>query len=119
MARRTSSASARVTPAVSATIRSTCSWKTTTPAVSRSAGTRVSCRWSGSDQPCLARRKGVIMSDLTGPGRNSEMSMMMSSKLSGPNLPMSSRCPGDSIWKQPRVWVLRIRRKVASSSSGT
>ena len=58
------------------------------------------------------------MSDFTGPGRNSEMSMMRSSKVSGPNLPTSSRCPGDSIWKQPRVWVERISRKVASSSSG-
>ena len=38
IARRTSSASARVTPVVSATISSTCSWKTTTPSVSSSAG---------------------------------------------------------------------------------
>ena len=30
---------------------------------------------------------------------------MRSRKVSGPNLPTSSRCPGDSIWKQPRVWV--------------
>ena len=29
--------------------------------------------------------------------------------------PISSRCPGDSIWKQPRVWVERISLKVASS----
>ncbi len=48
------------------------------------------------------------MSDFTGPGRNNEMSMMMSSKVSGPNRPISSRWPGDSIWKQPSVWVVRI-----------
>ena len=59
------------------------------------------------------------MSDFTGPGRNSEMSMTRSSNRSGPNLPISSRCPGLSIWKQPRVWLVRISRKVASSSSGT
>ena len=53
------------------------------------------------------------MSDLTGPGRNSEMSMMRSSNVSGANLPISSRWPGLSIWKQPRVWVVRISRKVA------
>ena len=41
------------------------------------------------------------MSLLTGPGRNSEMSVMMSSKLSMPDLPTSSRWPGDSIWKHP------------------
>ncbi len=52
-------------------------------------------------QPCRASRNGVTMSDLTGPGRNSEMSVMRSSKVSGPNLPTSSRWPGDSIWKQP------------------
>ena len=59
------------------------------------------------------------MSDFTGPGRNSEMSMTRSSNRSGPNLPISSRCPGLSIWKQPRVWLVRISRNVASSSSGT
>ena len=84
-----------------------------------SAGHRSGCRYSGSFQPCRALRNGVIMSDLTGPGRNSEMSMMRSSNVSGPNLPMSSRWPGLSIWKQPRVWVVRISRKVGSSSSGT
>ena len=41
------------------------------------------------------------MSLLTGPGRNSEMSVMMSSKVSRPDLPTSSRWPGDSIWKHP------------------
>ena len=30
---------------------------------------------------------------------------MRSSNVSGANLPTSSRCPGDSIWKQPRVRV--------------
>ncbi len=59
------------------------------------------------------------MSDFTGPGRNSEMSMIRSPNVSGPNLPTSSRWPGDSIWKQPRVWVERISRNVASSSSAT
>ena len=43
------------------------------------------------------------MSLLTGPGRNSEMSVMMSPKVSMPDLPTSSRCPGDSIWNTPRV----------------
>ena len=61
----------------------------------------------------------MTMSDFTGPGRNSEMSMTMSPNVSGPNLPTSSRWPGDSIWKQPSVCVERISRKVASSSSGT
>ena len=45
------------------------------------------------------------MSLLTGPGRNSEMSVMRSSKVSGANLPTSSRWPGDSIWNMPRVRV--------------
>ena len=48
------------------------------------------------------------MSDFIGPGRNSEMSMMRSLNSRGASLPISSRWPGDSIWKQPRVWVLRI-----------
>ena len=43
------------------------------------------------------------MSLFTGPGRNSEMSVMMSPNESIPDLPTSSRWPGDSIWKQPRV----------------
>ena len=42
-------------------------------------------------QPCRASRNGVTMSLLTGPGRNSEMSVMMSANVSGPNLPTSSR----------------------------
>ena len=59
------------------------------------------------------------MSLLTGPGRNSEMSMMMSSNLSRGNLPTSSRWPGDSIWKQPSVFVLWISAYVVGSSRGT
>jgi hypothetical protein len=59
------------------------------------------------------------MSLLTGPGRNSEMSTMRSSKVLGANLPTSSRWPGDSIWKQPRVWVDCTSAKVAGSSRGT
>ncbi len=59
------------------------------------------------------------MSLFTGPGRNSEMSAMMSSKLSRPDLPTSSRWPGDSIWKTPRVLAAEIIRKVSSSSNGT
>ena len=43
---------------VSATMRSTCSWKTTTPSVSFSAGMRVGWRNSGSAQPCRALRNG-------------------------------------------------------------
>ena len=50
---------------------------------------------------------------LTGPGRNREMSMMMSSNVCGANFPINSRCPGDSIWKHPRVRVERMRSKVA------
>ena len=52
------------------------------------------------------------MSLLTGPGRNSEMSVMRSPNVSGPNLPTSSRCPGDSIWNMPRVRVDWISAKV-------
>ena len=48
------------------------------------------------------------MSLLTGPGRNSEMSVMMSSNVSIPDLPTSSRWPGDSIWKTPRVLAAEI-----------
>ncbi len=48
------------------------------------------------------------MSLLTGPGRNSEMSVMMSSNESSPDLPTSSRWPGDSIWKTPRVLAEEI-----------
>src|SRR4051794_7124467 len=64
-------------------------------------------------------RNGVTMSLFTGPGRNSEMSMTMSSNVSGPNLPTSSRCPGDSIWNMPSVRVLRISSNVVGSSRGT
>ena len=56
------------------------------------------------------------MSDFTGPGRNREMSMMRSPKVSGANLPMSSRCPGDSIWKQPRVCADAMSANVSGSS---
>ena len=59
------------------------------------------------------------MSLLTGPGRNSEMSVIRSPNVSGPNLPTSSRCPGDSIWNMPRVRVDWISSKVSGSSSGT
>ena len=58
------------------------------------------------------------MSDFTGPGRNSEMSMMMSSNVSGENFATSSRWPGDSIWKQPSVAALAIMSYVAGSSNG-
>ena len=61
----------------------------------------------------------MTMSLLTGPGRNSEMSVMRSSNVSGPNLPTSSRWPGDSIWNMPRVRVDRISANVSGSSSGT
>ena len=97
----------------------TCSWKTTTPWVSAITGSRSGWIRSACAQPCRARRNGVIMSDFTGPGRNSEMSTMMSPKVSGANLPISSRWPGDSIWKQPNVWVVRIIAKVSGSSNAT
>ena len=119
MLRRTSSAWARLTPVVSATMSSTCSWKTTTPSVSSSAGTRLGWRKRRSRQPCRLSRNGVIMSDFTGPGRNSEMSTMRSSNAVGPSLPTSSRWPGLSIWNIPRVRVVRISSKVSGSSSGT
>ncbi len=48
------------------------------------------------------------MSLLTGPGRNSEMSVITCAKVSMPDLPTSSRWPGDSIWKTPRVRALLI-----------
>ena len=38
------------------------------------------------------------------------MSVMMSEKSSIPDLPTSSRWPGDSIWKTPRVFALEIIR---------
>ena len=60
----------------------------------------------------------MTMSLFTGPGRNSEMSMIRSSNVCGPNLPTSSRCPGDSIWNMPSVRVLRISSKVVGSSRG-
>ena len=108
MLRRTSSAWARLTPVVSATMTSTCSWKTTTPSVSSSAGIRLGWMNRRVLHPWRLLRNGVIMSDLTGPGRNSEMSTMRSSNRRGPSLPMSSRCPGLSIWNIPRVRVVRI-----------
>ncbi|SIN14549.1 Uncharacterised protein [Mycobacteroides abscessus subsp. abscessus] len=55
------------------------------------------------------------MSECMGPGRNREMSMIRSPTSRGCIFPISSRCPGDSIWKQPRVWVERISSKVSSS----
>ena len=67
-------------PVNSAIISITCSWKTTTPWVWPRIGRRSSWRYVGGFQPCLTSRYGVIMSLLTGPGRNSEMSVMMSSK---------------------------------------
>src|SRR3954462_7167246 len=59
------------------------------------------------------------MSLLTGPGRNSEMSAMICSKVSMPDLPTSSRWPGDSIWNTPRVRAWLIMWNVAGSSNGT
>ena len=41
---------------------------------------------------------------------------MRSPKVSGANLPISSRWPGDSIWKQPRVCADWTSAKVAGSS---
>ena len=58
------------------------------------------------------------MSDFTGPGRNSEMSMIRSSNRVGCSFCRSSRWPGDSIWKQPSVSEARISSNVGSSSSG-
>ena len=58
------------------------------------------------------------MSDFTGPGRNNEMSTIRSSNRMGSSRCSSSRCPGDSIWKHPRVSEARISSKVGSSSSG-
>ncbi len=43
------------------------------------------------------------MSELTGPGRNSEMSTIRSATSRGAIFFTSSRWPGDSIWKQPSV----------------
>ena len=60
---------------------------------------------------------GRIMSDLTGPGRNSEMSTIRSSNATGWSFWSSSRWPGDSIWKQPSVSEARIISNVAASSS--
>ena len=60
----------------------------------------------------------MIMSDFTGPGRNSEMSTMRSSHRFGWSFCSSSRWPGDSIWKHPSVSESRIISKVGSSSSG-
>mgnify|MGYP006211839489 CR=1 FL=1 len=50
-------------------------------------------------------RNGVTMSDFTGPGRNSEISVMRSPRSPGSSRPISSRWPGDSIWNIPTVWV--------------
>ena len=58
----------------------------------------------------------MIMSDFTGPGRNSEMSMMRSDHSVGWNFCSSSRWPGDSIWKQPRVSEDRISSNALGSS---
>ena len=94
-ARRTSSASARVHPAVVGDhLRAPARGRRRPRHVSAAHRSRRGCRYSGSSQPCRARRNGVTMSDFTGPGRNSEMSMMRSSKVSGANLPTSSRWPG-------------------------
>src|SRR3954465_12692271 len=56
------------------------------------------------------------MSDFTGPGRNSEMSIIRSSHFVGWSFWRSSRCPGDSIWKQPSVSEERISSNVGSSA---
>ena len=58
--------------------------------------------------PERRRRYGAIMSDFTGPGRNSEMSTIRSSHRSGCSFCSSSRWPGDSIWKHPSVSEARI-----------
>ena len=58
------------------------------------------------------------MSDFTGPGRNSEMSMIRSDHRVGWNFWRSSRWPGDSIWKHPIVSDDRMRSKVKGSSAG-
>ncbi len=59
------------------------------------------------------------MSELTGPGRNSEMSTIRSCIVRGSSLATSSRWPGDSIWKQPSVRPVQIMSYVAWSSCGT
>ncbi len=59
------------------------------------------------------------MSAATGPGRKSEMSTTRSWKVAGCSRPTRSRCPGDSIWKQPRVSVERMSAYVAGSPGGT
>ncbi|CAB4815789.1 unannotated protein [freshwater metagenome] len=48
-------------------------------------------------QPWRAFKNGVIMSDFTGPGRKSEISIIKSVNVLGSNFPTSSRWPGDSI----------------------
>jgi len=58
----------------------------------------------GPALPRLEERGDHVGLHRAGPKQN-EMSMMRSLKVSGANLPMSSRWPGDSIWKQPRVRV--------------
>ena len=55
------------------------------------------------------------MSELTGPGRNSDMSTIRSPMPRGASLVTSSRWPGDSIWKQPVVRPERIISNVGSS----
>ncbi len=96
-----------------------CSWKTTTPYVSRSASARCSCGKRTGARPCRASMNGRTMSAATGPGRNSEMSTTRSWKVDGWSRPTRSRWPGDSIWKQPSVSAERISSYVAPSPGGT
>ena len=116
--RRYTSARASPHPVMVSMMRRTCSWNTTTPWVSFRIGARSGCGTSVCRNPWRCSRNGVTMSDCMGPGRNREMSMMRSLSSIGASFPMSSRCPGDSIWKMPSVLVVRIISNVVSSSNG-
>ena len=68
-ARRSSSASPPVKPAVAIAMRSSCSWKSGTPSVRRRMGSRSGWGTVISSRPARRRKYGCTMSPTMGPGR--------------------------------------------------
>ena len=66
------------------------------------------CGTTTGSSPCRRRMNGVIISASSGPGRNSEMAAMMSSKSRSCSRVARLRCPELSSWNIPTVRAERI-----------
>ena len=66
------------------------------------------CGTVTGSRPCRRRMNGAIMSACSGPGRNSEMAAMTSSKSRSCRRVARLRCPELSSWKRPTVRAERM-----------